>query len=166
MAEPASAEPIAAFRTLIARVTSAIDGLPLDATLEATLNALAPAGSELYDELFAACRAGVAAGWMCRYEGGGIRYGRVIKPTPELHGFSVDVVDMEDIAGPHHRHPHGEIDLIMPLAGPAEFDGSPAGWKVYPADSAHCPTVARGRALVLYLLPQGAIEFTRAVGTP
>ncbi len=166
MAHPDPTDAIEAFRVLIARVTAAIDGLPLDAALEARLNTLAPAGSAFYEELFAACRAGVAAGWMCKYEGGGLRYGRVIKPTPALHGFSVDVVDMEDIAGPHHRHPHGEIDLIMPLAGPAEFDGSPAGWKVYPAGSAHCPTVARGRALVLYLLPQGAIEFTRAVGTP
>ncbi|HPW08964.1 MAG TPA: DUF4863 family protein, partial [Burkholderiaceae bacterium] len=26
--------------------------------------------------------------------------------------------------------------------------------------SAHCPTVSGGRALVLYLLPQGRIEFT------
>ena len=30
-----------------------------------------------------------------------------------------------------------------------------------PPGSAHRPTVAAGRALVLYLLPQGAIEFTK-----
>jgi hypothetical protein len=30
-----------------------------------------------------------------------------------------------------------------------------------PAGSSHRPTVSQGRALVLYLLPQGAIEFTR-----
>ena len=63
-------------------------------------------------------------------------------------------------AGPHHVHPNGEIDLIMPLEGDATFDGRPAGWCVYAPGSAHCPTVAQGRALVLYLLPEGAIQFT------
>ncbi|MBP6368696.1 MAG: DUF4863 family protein, partial [Burkholderiales bacterium] len=42
----------------------------------------------------------------------------------------------------------------------ATFDGQGAGWVVYGPGSAHSPTVAGGRALVLYLLPQGAIEFT------
>jgi len=32
---------------------------------------------------------------------------------------------------------------------------------VMPPGSAHRPTVAQGRALVLYLLPQGQIEFTK-----
>ena len=68
---------------------------------------------------------------------------------------------MDSIIGPHHRHPEGEIDLIMPLDEVAEFDGRGAGWLVYPPGSAHCPTVSEGRALVLYLLPQGSIEFTR-----
>jgi len=106
---------------------------------------------------------------MCQREHGGIRFGRVLKATPRTHGFSVDVVDMDDIAGPHHRHPNGEIDLVMPLAsgdgvaagGAATFDGQSAGWKVYGPGSAHRPTVRGGRALVLYLLPDGAIEFTR-----
>jgi hypothetical protein len=55
-----------------------------------------------------------------------------------------------------------EIDLIMPLTLDARFDTRPAGWCVYEAGSAHSPTVTQGRALVLYLLPQGAINFTRA----
>jgi hypothetical protein len=32
---------------------------------------------------------------------------------------------------------------------------------VYPPGSAHRPTVSGGRALVLYLLPEGRIEFSR-----
>ena len=68
---------------------------------------------------------------------------------------------MNDLAGPHHSHPNGEIDLIMPLDDTARFDGRGAGWLVYGPGSAHRPTVSQGRALVLYLLPQGAIEFTR-----
>ena len=56
----------------------------------------------------------------------------------------------------------GEIDLIMPLddSPGASFDGRPAGWCVYGPGSAHRPTVAQGRALVLYLLPEGQIKFT------
>jgi hypothetical protein len=69
---------------------------------------------------------------------------------------------MQDVAGPHHMHPKGEIDLIMPLTPGARFDDCPAGWCVYEPGSAHRPTVSQGRALVLYLLPQGAIQFTPA----
>ena len=67
---------------------------------------------------------------------------------------------MRDIAGPQHAHPNGEIDLIMPIDDTARFDGRAAGWLVYPAGSAHRPTVSAGRALVLYLLPQGRIDFS------
>jgi hypothetical protein len=57
-------------------------------------------------------------------------------------------------------HPEGEIDLIMPMDEGATFDGRGAGWLVCPPGSAHRPTVRLGRALVLYLLPQGRIEFS------
>jgi hypothetical protein len=148
------------FQQRISRLTSEIAGAPLDASLEAHLNADHGPGSDTYEALFAACQAGVAEGWLCNREGGGIKYGRVLKATEVTHGFSVDVVDMQDLAGPHHSHPNGEIDLIMPLTPGARFDGCPAGWCVYEAGSAHHPTVTEGRALVLYLLPQGSIQFT------
>jgi hypothetical protein len=154
---------VSAFQQLIAGLTAEIATVPLGASLEARLNAEYGPGSKLYEQLFAACKTGVRDGWLCTREGGGIRYGRVLKATDATHGFSVDVVDMDDIAGPHHAHPNGEIDLIMPLSPDACFDGRPAGWCVYEAGSAHAPTVTRGRALVLYLLPQGAIAFTPAV---
>lgn len=146
---------------LLAELTAALAQRPLDADLEAWLNQHHGAGSASFAALQAACEAGVAAGWLCNREGGGIRYGRIFKPDAALHGFSVDVVDMQDIAGPHHTHPLGEVDLVMPLDGAAQFDGRPAGWVVYPPGSAHCPTVQQGRALVLYLLPEGQIHFTR-----
>jgi hypothetical protein len=149
------------FRAQLAAFTAALAGRPLDADLDAWLNREHGAGSATYAGLKAACEDGVAAGWLCNREGGGIKYGRIFKPADDLHGFSVDVVDMQDIAGPHHVHPNGEIDLVMPLEGDARFDGRPAGWLVMPPGSAHRPTVSAGRALVLYLLPQGAIEFTR-----
>ena len=151
------------FRQQIAGLTAQLAGRPLDAELDAWLNREHGAGSPTYAALKASCEAGVAAGWLADREGGGIKYGRIFKPADDLHGFSVDVVDMQDIAGPHHSHPNGEIDLIMPLGdtGAAKFDGRAAGWCVYGAGSAHRPTVSDGRALVLYLLPQGKIEFTR-----
>jgi hypothetical protein len=148
------------FRAQIAALTAQIAGRPLDSTLDAWLNHELGPASETYRALKASCEAGVAAGWLCNREGGGIRYGRIFKPADDLHGFSVDVVDMHDIAGPHHLHPNGEIDLVMPIEGDARFDGRPAGWLVCPPGSAHPPTVTGGRALVLYLLPEGKILFT------
>lgn len=148
------------FQQLIAGLTAEIGALPLDKTLADHLNNKHGADSALYESIFTACKAGIADGWMCKQAGGGIRYGRVIKASEATHGYSVDVVDMDNIAGPHHVHPNGEIDLIMPLIRGAQFDGHGAGWCVYGPGSAHAPTVTAGRALVLYLLPQGAIQFT------
>ena len=150
------------FQGLVARVTDSIAGRPLDAALAGFLNERFPPGSETFDAIAEACHNAVDAGWMCDREHGGIRFGRVIKPCPELNGFSVDVVEMDDIVGPHHAHPNGEIDMIMPLEGDAKFDGQGAGWHVYGPGTAHKPTVSGGRAFVLYLLPDGAIEFTRS----
>lgn len=154
--------PFSDFDLLLRGLTSTVSGKALDADLEQTLNADYGLGSLTFDALESCCREGAEAGWLCQREDGGIRYGRAIKAGPATHDFSVDVVDMDDIVGPHHVHPNGEIDLVMPLSGKAEFDGHGAGWKVYPPGSAHKPTVSGGRALVLYLLPGGAIEFTRA----
>jgi hypothetical protein len=179
----------AEFQGQIAQLTAQIAGRELNKDLDAWLNQTHGAGSATYRQLKASCEAGVAEGWLANREGGGIKYGRIFKPSDDLNGFSVDVVDMapprwaapskaqpprgadggtppaggeqDYVAGPHHAHPNGEIDLIMPIDGDAQFDGRPAGWCVYPAGSAHRPTVSQGRALVLYLLPQGAIEFTR-----
>lgn len=149
------------FRAQIAQLAAQIAGRPLDAALDDWLNTHHGVDSATYRQLKQACIAGVTQGWLCDREGGGIRYGRIFRPADDLHGFSVDVVDMKNIAGPHHAHPEGEIDLIMPLDESAQFDGRPAGWLVCPPGSAHRPTVSGGRALVLYLLPQGSIEFTR-----
>ena len=150
------------FKQTLAGLTAQLQGRALDAELGRWLNAEHGPASPLYRTLVNACKAGVAEGWLCEREGGGLRYGRIFKPAPELHGFSVDVVDMKDITGPHHAHPTGEIDLIMPIDDAALFDGHPAGWLVCPPGSVHRPTVSRGRALVLYLLPEGRIDFTRS----
>ena len=150
------------FAELMEAITGRIDGRALDKALEADLNRRFPAGGDVFRSVQDACGAAIADGWMCNREHAGIRYGRVVKPGPATHGYSVDVVEMENVAGGHHAHPTGEIDLVMPLSGNAEFDGHGAGWLVYEPGTAHTPTVRGGKALVLYLLPQGAIEFTKA----
>ena len=148
------------FRCQITELTSQLAGKALNEDLQTWLNETHGVNSLTYRQLDKSCRQGVAEGWMCEREAGGIGYGRVFKPDEDLAGFSVDVVDMQDVVGPHHTHPKGEIDLVMPLEGDALFDGHPAGWVVCPPGSAHQPTVSNGRALVLYLLPEGSIEFT------
>ena len=145
----------------ISALSRHLAGKVLNRQLQDWLNREHGVGSSSYLGIEQSCRNGVTEGWLCQYEAGGIRYGRIFKPAAELHGFSVDVVDMNDLAGPHHRHPAGEIDLVMPVDAEARFDGHGAGWVVYEAGSAHQPTVSGGRALVLYLLPDGSIEFTR-----
>ncbi len=149
-------------RRQIAEITGAIAGAPLDAALAARLNRTLPPGSPAFEDLAATCRQGIAEGWLCQRAAGGLRFGRALKPGPETHGFSVDVVEMDSLAGPHHRHPKGEIDLVIPLDPQARFDGAGAGWVVYGPDSAHSPTVTGGKAIVLYLLPDGEIDFTRS----
>lgn len=151
-----------AFQALVAQVTSTIAGQAVAPRLRDLLQAEFPPGGEVFKAIEAACHQGIAEGWMCEREHGGIRYGRVVEATPDLAGYSIDVVHMTDVAGPHHRHPAGEIDMVMPITATAQFDGSPRGWVVYGPDSAHRPTVIGGTALVLYLLPGGQIDFTRS----
>jgi hypothetical protein len=129
------------FREQIAELSAQLAGRALDASLDAWLNAEHGTGTATYLRLTQSCETGVAEGWLCDREGGGIRYGRIFKPAPDLHGFSVDVVDMTNVAGPHHTHPNGEIDLIMPMDDGAQFDGRPAGWLVCPPGQ--CPPAHR-----------------------
>jgi hypothetical protein len=148
------------FRIQVAALTAEIAKRPLDDSLSDWLNSQYGPHSDAFQQLSATCEAGVHDGWLCNREGGGIRYGRIFKPAEDLQGFSVDVVDMESIVGPHHVHPQGEIDLVMPLTEGATFDGHGAGWVVYGPGSQHAPTVSQGRALVMYLLPAGEIQFS------
>ena len=161
MAAPTAAHSLATFQELVQTVTQQLQGRALNAELQQWLNTHYGADSDWYAQIQQACASGVALGWLCQRENGGIRWGRVFEASAALNDFSVDVVQMKDIAGPHHSHSLGEIDLIMPITPGALFDGHAAGWCVYGPDSAHSPTVTQGEAWVLYLLPQGQIQFTR-----
>ena len=149
------------FAKLMNPVIEAIAGKPVNQDLAGELNRLFPAEGEAFKAIEAACHAAIEAGWMCRQGAPGRRFGRVIEPSPESRNLSVDVVQLEDIVGPHHSHPKGEVCLTMPVTPGATFDGGGAGWGVNEPGSAHRPTVAGGEALVLYLLPDGEILFTK-----
>ena len=148
------------FEELVGAVASAIGDHPLDGDLETFLNTTFPADGAAFAELSTLCAEGEAEGWLVAREAGGIRYGRAVKPGGVAGRFSVDVVRMKNVEGPHHTHTTGEIGAIMPIDGDAVFDGKAKGWYVYPPASAHHPTVTGGDAYVLYLLPEGAIAFT------
>ncbi len=149
------------FRSLMEPVMDAIAGRAVDQALAGDLNRRFPPDGETFQAIEAACHEAIEAGWMCSQGGEGRRFGRVIEPGPETHDLSVDVVQLRDIVGPHHSHPTGEICMTMPVTPTAKFDGQGAGWCVNEPGSAHHPTVTDGEALVLYLLPEGKIDFTR-----
>lgn len=148
-------------RARVQKVTCRIQGLALDAALEKQLNELFPPASAVFGELEVACRVGIAEGWLCTQGGGNRKFGRIFEPAEDLAGFSVDVVDLENVIAGHHLHPNGEIVQVMPVSPTAKFLGRSAGWAVYPPGSGHRPAVSGGRAVVLYMLPEGRIEWTR-----
>ena len=148
------------FRKLIVPVARFAQGRALDDTLQRDLNREFPPEAEVFQRIDRACHAGIAAGWMCGEGDAKRRFGRIFEAGDDTYGFSVDVVDITDLVGNHHRHPTGEIDMIMPVTPEARFDGSGAGWLVYAPGTGHRPTVSAGRALILYLLPEGKIEWT------
>ena len=148
------------FQHLVAPVARYAQARAVDAALQADLNQKFPAESETFRLIREAGHAGIAAGWLCTQGDAKRRYGRIFEAGDATHGFSVNVVDITDLVGNHHRHPTGEIDMIMPVTPEAKFDGNGAGRLVYAPGPGHRPTVTAGRALILYLLPEGRIEWT------
>jgi hypothetical protein len=147
---------IETFRPLLdaAQGVSPADPVAARATLTQRLDPAGPAARALQKKLVELLEKGEIAN---RGELP-VRYGRAAKATPETGDFSIDVVHMNG-AGPLHRHPNGEINFCMALEGSPTFMDQPAGWVVEPPGSQHVPTVKGGTMLIVYLLPQGRIEF-------
>lgn len=156
------------FQDRLQPVLDVVGNNGVDQLLAERLNGGFPASGNAFRDIEAACHAAIAAGWMCAEGGDGRRFGRVLEPAASTHDLSVDVVDLHDVVGPHHRHPNGEICMVMPVDADARFNGNPRGWCVFEPGSEHFPTVRSGRSLVLYMLPGGEIEFTgrAAPGAP
>ncbi|MFV0246207.1 MAG: DUF4863 family protein [Qingshengfaniella sp.] len=149
------------FEQLVGEIARDLADRPLDDSMADHLNRTWPADGPAFAELRDLCAAGERDGWLMAHQAGGIRFGRVVKPGTSAGAFSVDVVRMKDIRGPHHIHPNGEIGAVIGLSGTPHFDDFPEGWYVYGPGTDHHPTVTGGDAYVLYLLPEGAIEFTK-----
>ncbi len=134
-------------------------------SLEQRLNEICPADGPCFAELEGLCEEGISDGWM-GLEGEGPRLGgRVVEPSAETGGLSVDVVQLIDFTGPHHRHPGGEICAVMPERDEGRFDGRARGWVVYSPGSDHWPAATGGRVRILFLLPGGAIEYSDATAS-
>jgi hypothetical protein len=146
----------AEFAEQLAPLVAVVGQAPIDDPERAVrfLNHNAPVDGALVTAVRETAQVGLDQGWLVYKGEPGLLFGRVAK---DLDGFSVDAVRM-DRAGPRHRHPDGEIDLCLTLAGEARFDGHPQGWVVYPPGSVHTPTVTGGEMLVLYFLPGGAFQ--------
>lgn len=145
---------------LLAPVIEEIAAAPWDKALAETLNRRFPPEGPLFRDLEALCDDGVTSGWM-GLQGEEVRKGaRVIEPGPDTAGCSIDVVQLIDFTGPHHRHPGREVCAVMPDRPEGRFDGHPRGWAVYSPGSDHWPAGTGGRVRILFFLPDGAIDYT------
>ncbi len=151
---------ISEFKALLKPVTDLVSSMAIDAELAEELNRRFPPGGEVFDTIEKACHEAIADGWMCANGDEGRRWGRVIEPSQETGWLSVDVVDLTDLVGSHHSHPTGEVCMVMPITPEAQFDGTSRGWCVFEQGSGHYPTVTNGEALILYMLPEGKIDYT------
>ncbi len=137
---------------------------PLDDELEAALNDHYGAHTERYAHLLALLRRGIEEGWSCYAEidGPDYRRGRIAHASQDTHGFTIESGMLRNVLGNYHRHPLGEINMIGPVDATGKFCGSGAGWKVFPPDSCHYPTVTGGKVTMLFFLPNGLIEYKNA----
>jgi hypothetical protein len=142
---------------LVEPLTAALTDLSLLDPLaaKARLDAEHAIDSPEIEAIREAMAVGVEEGWLVPRESGAVKFGRLAK---EQNGFSLDVV-LSGGDGPRHKHPLGEINLMFAWSGEPIFDGCEPGWAVFGPNSIHVPSVAGGQMLILYLLPDGAVEW-------
>ena len=129
------------------------------AAAEAALNDRFPADSAEVSAIREAAFAALAAGEIADRGEPGMKGGRLSKPAATPGGASIDVVYMSDSAGPAHTHTKGEVCLCFGESDSATFENRGETWIVMPAGSRHEPTVRDGSMLILYWLPEGAVEW-------
>lgn len=122
-----------------------------------SLNQLFPPDGPTFAALGTLAQQGVQQGWLCTREGGPSKFSRVAKPD-KGNGFSIDAVLLWG-EGPRHKHLKGEINCMFALEGEPKFCGFEPGWAVFAPGSAHVPSVQGGKMLILYMLPDGAVEW-------
>jgi 2-hydroxylaminobenzoate mutase len=135
---------------------------PLGPELESRLNDHYGPHTERYATLLTLLHEGIDEGWACYSEitGPDYRRGRIAEASPQTRGFTIESGRLRNVLGNYHRHPRGEINMIGPVDATGQFCGHGAGWKVFPPDSRHFPTVTGGTVTMLFFLPGGEIEYT------
>jgi len=106
----------------------------------------------------AQAKQGIEEGWLCNRENAGVKFSRVSKPSAATFNLSIDAVLMSG-AGAAHAHPNGEVSLCIPMQGDPAYDDFEYTWAPYPPGSLHTPTVTGGEMLILYFLPDGAMDW-------
>jgi 2-hydroxylaminobenzoate mutase len=147
--------------TLAYRILKDIGDRPFDAELEFRLNRYFGPCSGTYEALARLLKLGTEEGWVAYapVEGAGYHRGRIAEPASETAGMSIESALLCNVKGQYHCHTRGEIDMIIPIDSSAQFCGHGAGWMVYPLLSEHYPTVTGGKALFMFFLPNGEIEY-------
>jgi 2-hydroxylaminobenzoate mutase len=148
------------FLDVVHRLCDAIRGMPLDPALHEYLNEHYGSQTVGYKTLSRLLKLGVEEQWAAyvEIEGPDYRRGRISEPVRETADMSVESGLLRDVKGQYHCHTNGEINMIIPLEPGANFCGTGAGWRVFPPLSEHFPTV-QGKALMLFFLPGGKIEY-------
>ena len=149
---------------LIARLDELIAFIgdrPLDAALEAGLNDRYGAHTKEFSEIERLLRVGIEENWACYVEidGPNYRRGRIGVGQDGVHDFVIESARLSNVRGNYHRHPRGEINMIQPLDPESRFCDAGRGWKVFPPDTSHYPTVTGGTCTFIFLLPKGEIEY-------
>ena len=144
--------------------------------LEQWLNTKHSAESDLYKDLARLMTLGVQDGWAADTEVAGRRYrrSRVSAPCEETLFFSATAVLLDStqntqknpegsFRADYHRHPYGEINLVVPLNEGAALAGPNGwcygGWTAPEPGSRHFPEVKGGAVISLTFLPAGRIAF-------
>jgi hypothetical protein len=135
---------------------------PFDSELEFQLNRRFGRYSGIYEALAKLLRIGLQEGWVGYAPIDGAtdyRRGRIAKPAAETAGMSIESGLLCNVTGQYHCHTRGEIDMVVPIDAGARWCGRGCGWVVYPPLSEHFPTVTGGKALIMFFLPNGEIEY-------
>jgi len=153
-----------------------IQGMTAGTEMEQWLNRKYGPDSTLYNQLAGLIKTGVEEGWAADIEIGGAHYrrGRLAEPTAQTCNFSIAAVYIDSESNPsvaagkifrgdYHEHPHGEVNLVVPLdegavlAGPNGWCGP--GWTAPAPGSRHYPEVKGGALIALFFLPAGSIAY-------
>jgi hypothetical protein len=146
---------------MVQQLLDFIGDRPLDEDLEFQLNRRFGLYGPFYDRLAKLLKVGLEEGWVgyTPVEGAGYSRGRIAEASPETRNMRVESGLMCDVVGQYHRHTRGEINLVVPIDPTAQWCGRGAGWVVYPPGSEHFPTTTGGKAVMMFFLPGGEIEY-------